>query len=100
MNREQAIKNEIKQVFQKISSDLVGYKIVLFGSRAAGTAKMRSDFDVGVCGQRALSRRVFYKIQDLLDDIDTLYSIDWVDLSETTEKFRNEAMKATEVLYE
>jgi len=100
MNREQEIRKEIKSICQKIGTELTGYQIVLFGSRAADTAQERSDYDVGVLGQQSLPLRVFYEIQDLLDGIETLYSIDWVDLNETTEQFRHEAMKTIEVLYE
>ena len=99
MNREQEVKKEIKLVFQQVGAELTGYQIVLFGSRASGTARERSDFDVGVWGQQCLPLKIFYKIQDLLDNIETLYSIDWLDFNETTEKFRSEAMKTIEVLY-
>ena len=100
MNRELEVKEDIKQVFQRVGPALSGYRVVLFGSRAAGTARERSDFDVGVLGKQKLPRNIFYKIQDLLDELETLYSIDWVDFNETTEAFRVEAMKTSEVLYE
>ena len=48
---------------------------VLFGSRAKGTAQERSDFDIAVSGVQA-----FEELQEELEDLPTLYSIDLVDL--------------------
>jgi len=42
---------------------------------------------------------VFQQIEDWLDEIDTLYRIDWVDMNRVTAAFRAEAMQHTEVLY-
>ncbi len=100
MDREEAIKQEIRQQLKKIGSDLKGYKVILFGSRAAGHAGPRSDFDVGVIGSRPIRITTFYRIGDLLEAIDTLYTIDWVDLNRVTPSFYREAMKTMEVLYE
>jgi len=47
-SREEAIKQLIKEQLRKAAFGLKGYKVFLFGSRATGTAKSRSDFDVGV----------------------------------------------------
>ena len=99
MNREQQIIEKLKQALNKVSDDLKGYRVFLFGSRAAGKAGRRSDFDVGILGQKKLSLRTFYRIDDLFDRIETLYKIDLVDLSEVTDRFRREALKKTEILY-
>jgi len=40
----------------------------------------------------------FYKMEDLLEEIPTLYRIDWVDLNRVSPEFRREALKQTEVL--
>ena len=78
---------------------LAGYRVFLFGSRAGGTARPRSDFDIGVMGPAPLAPVVFQQIEDWLDEIDTLYRIDWVDMNRVTAAFRAEAMQHTEVLY-
>ena len=99
MNREQKIKEEIRNVFRRMNDELRGYQVFLFGSRASKTAHEHSDFDVGVYGKQRLPPKTFAKAQDLLEDIETLYTIDWVDLNDTTEKFRCEAMKSVEMLH-
>ena len=99
VNREQQILEKIKEVLNRISGDLVGYRVFLFGSRATGTAKERSDFDIGILGSRKLPLRIFYKIDDLFDKLETLYSIDLVDMHEVSDSFRRDALRKTEVLY-
>ena len=47
-SREEFIKQLIKEQLRKAGFGLKWYKVFLFGSRAAGTAESRSDFDVGV----------------------------------------------------
>jgi predicted nucleotidyltransferase len=98
MTPEKRIKEEIRKVCDRMEDDLRGYRVVLFGSRTAGTARDRSDFDVGVMGDTPLPLATFYKMEDLFDEIPTLYRIDWVDLNRVSPEFRREALKQTEVL--
>lgn len=53
------------------------YKIILFGSRAKGTATERSDIDIAVSGVDSCD---MLELQENLEDIPTLYTIDLVDL--------------------
>lgn len=52
-------------------------EIILFGSRAKGTATERSDIDIAVSG--VVSHDI-YELQEELENIPTLYKIDLVDL--------------------
>jgi len=97
---EQSIKSEIREVFQHMETSLRGYKVILFGSRARGNADPSSDFDMGVIGEHPLDLKSFYKIADALEELPTLYRIDWVDLNRTSEKLRKQALKEGKVLYE
>lgn len=99
MTREREILDEICGQLKKAKGELAGFKVFLFGSRAAGTAKERSDFDIGVFGAERLPLKTFHEISDLLDQVRTLHRIDWVDLHETSEQFRTEALKNAKVLY-
>lgn len=100
MTREEQIKQEIRRQVARVGDELRGFRVFLFGSRATGTARARSDFDVGVIGPRPLDSRTFFRIGELLDDINTLYRIDWVDMNRASPQFREQAMKQTEVLFE
>ena len=99
-NRAPRVKAMLKQQLLRFACELKGHRVFLFGSQAAGTARVRSDFDVGVDGDEPLPLRTFFAIEDSFDDLPTLYRIDWVDLNRTGPEFRKRAMKHIEVLYE
>jgi len=90
----------IVDVLRANAERLRGRKVVLFGSRARGAAKPRSDFDLGVVGDTPLRLQDFYAIEDMLDELPTLYRIDWVDFGRANERFRAQALQEAEVLHE
>ena len=68
----------LEEVFQKITEIRRrngASRVILFGSRAKGTARDRSDIDIAVCGVSDME-----KLQEEIEDIPTLYTIDLVDL--------------------
>jgi len=99
MTPQKTIIEEIRKVCNRKAVDLRGYRVVLFGSRAAGEARERSDFDIAVLGDAPLPLKTFYEMEDLFEGIETLYRIDWVDLNRVSPEFRREALKKTETLY-
>ncbi|MCX7005188.1 MAG: nucleotidyltransferase domain-containing protein [bacterium] len=100
MTREEEILNEICARLRSCADELRGYRVFLFGSRAANRAQSRSDFDIGIAGPLALPLKTFYKLEDALDDIPTLYEIELVDMNRVSLAFRTEAMKTMKILYE
>ena len=52
-------------------------KVILYGSRAKGTAGERSDIDIAVSG---VASHEILDLQENLEEIPTLYTIDLVDL--------------------
>lgn len=88
------------QIMRANTNRLGGRQVVLFGSRAQGKAKSRSDFDLGVVGDTPLPLVDFFAIEDMLDELPTLYRIDWVDLARVSERFRSQALQKVEVIYE
>ena len=68
---------EILQEIIRICKDNSVTKVILFGSRAKGTALERSDIDIAVCGVEDIE-----KLREELEDITTLYTIDVVDMDE------------------
>jgi predicted nucleotidyltransferase len=98
--REREIKDMLRESLRQASDRLRGHRVFLFGSRAAGTARPRSDFDVGVDGDGPLPLRDFYAIEALFDALPTLYRIDWVDLQRVSPEFRARATERIEILYD
>lgn len=71
---------EIDEVINQIICRCQEYgaeKVILFGSRAKRTATERSDIDIAVSGVKPLD---IFELEERLQDIPTLYSIDLVDL--------------------
>ena len=99
-SRQDEIVVLLKRLFHEFAPQLRGYKVVLFGSRAAGRAGPRSDFDLGVLGTTPIPLSLFYQIEDKLEALPTLYKIDWVDLNRVADEFRQRALQHAEVLYE
>lgn len=69
---------KLEEVFQQITEicrQNGALKVVLFGPRAKGTARERSDIDIAVSGVSDME-----KLQEKIEDIPTLYTVDLVDL--------------------
>ena len=64
------------------------YRVFLFGSRASGTARDRSDIDIGIEGPGPVPRAALVAIEDELADAPTLYTIEIVDFARVSENFR------------
>ncbi len=73
------IYNEIRKIGKALEAD----KIVLFGSRARGDNRERSDIDIAVYGLNYTKHSLF---RSQIDDIATLLSFDIVFISEDTDK--------------
>jgi predicted nucleotidyltransferase len=69
------------------------YRIFLFGSRAEGSARERSDIDIGIEGPNPVPLDALSLIHEELEDAPTLYTIDVVDFSRVPEKFRRVARR-------
>ena len=93
MTREEQVLGLIRDAIREFADELQGYTVFLFGSRAAGTMQPRSDFDVGVFGEQPLAPGLFSRVADRLEELPTLYRIDWVDLATVSDRFRAEALR-------
>jgi predicted nucleotidyltransferase len=98
--RAQEVRVMIIDVLRSNAKRLRGYKVVLFGSHARGSARPRSDFDLGVVGNKPLPLEDFFAIEDMFDELPTLYRIDWVDFARVSDRFRAQALQRAEVIYE
>jgi predicted nucleotidyltransferase len=99
-SREDEICLMLRDMFARSAHRLLQHRVVIFGSRARGDARPRSDFDLAVIGETPLPLEDFYALSDELDQLKTLYRFDWLDLARVSAKFRQAALANTEVIYE
>lgn len=84
--------NRVREVVRGHLQDPL-YRVFLFGSRASGRARERSDWDIGILGPEDVPGYLLAKIHDDLDELPTLHRFDVVDLHCVSEEFRREALK-------
>lgn len=72
-------------------------KIILFGSRARRDNHTTSDADIGLMPLRKLNKKKVILLKERVEQLNIPYKVDIVDLSESSEDFRNEAMKGAVV---
>ncbi len=90
----------LKKVVEIVSKHLPQCRIYLFGSRAKGTARENSDFDIAVdCGSK-VPFSVMARIEEELEELPTLKSFDLVDLSLVSEDFRKTVKRTGVILYD
>jgi len=97
---ENSVEQSICRVLEAHGEALRGHRVLLFGSRADGTAGRFSDFDLGVDGSEAMDLVSFYELQDALEAIPTLYQLDWLDLNRASPEVSESARRQGRVLYE
>lgn len=86
-----------------LEGPLAGYRplhIFLFGSRAAGTADPRSDFDIGVDAGRPLAARDLTLVREAFDAAPLLARVDVVDFACVEGEFRSHALRSTVTLHD
>jgi predicted nucleotidyltransferase len=66
-----------------------GRPVFVFGSRANGRAKRRSDLDLAIGGEKPLTMRVLGQLADAFDQSDLPIEVDVVDVNEVSETFRS-----------
>jgi predicted nucleotidyltransferase len=55
------------------------YRVIIFGSRATGTAKKYSDIDVALIGSHTISPRVYSMLKEAFEDSSLPYTVDIID---------------------
>ena len=93
--------NEIRQkIIEIISSHLADSKIILFGSRAKGTNRERSDYDVAIIWKEKIPSGIYSYIQEELDNLYTLKTIDLIDFYSLETDFQEIVEKEGCILYD
>ena len=84
---------EVKKKIIGILNGLFGHpKIYLYGSRAKGTFRDRSDIDVAVDAGRDLDSSEIGEARSVLEATNIIYKIDVVDLSSAGPEFKEQIL--------
>jgi len=97
---EKSVEREIQSILAQHRNGLRGHRVLLFGSRARGVANNLADFDIGVDGDKPLDLATFFEIEAGINQMPTLYRVDWVDLNRVSPKLRENALIDGRILYE
>lgn len=74
--------------------------IYLFGSRARGDHRERSDIDLSIRMRQGSTPEDWLKILAIVEDADTLLTIDCVDLDQVNDNLRQRILSQGKLLYE
>lgn len=88
-----------QQIVAKLKAVPEVARIYLFGSRAHGDHGRRADLDIAISCPAA-SARQWLRIWDLVEQTETLLSIDVVRLEEASESLRDRILAEGRILYE
>ncbi len=89
----------VQQLESIVSSFPEVRKVILFGSRARGDAEERSDIDLAVEAQ-GLSQTGWLQLVDQLENLDTLLSVDIINLPEAAQTLRERILSEGKVVFE
>lgn len=92
MSSKDLIQNRVLNAFAGLDVDLF-----LFGSRATGKARARSDYDIGYSTDTVPSARLLAELKDDLQEMPISEHVDLVDFSHIPETFKNIALQKVEI---
>lgn len=82
-------------VLKRIPKD--EFAVFLFGSRAAGNAKVLSDIDVGILGMKPLPTIITADLEYDLEESIVPFKIDLIDFYHVDEAFKVEALSIVQI---
>lgn len=88
---EQVIFQVQKKVMDYLNDEPV--KIVLFGSRARNEYRTDSDIDIGIIPLSRYDEKKLTLLREALDEMNSPWVVEIVDLSRTSDAFRESALK-------
>jgi predicted nucleotidyltransferase len=91
-------KEIVLSLISLLKKELNPEKILLFGSRVKNGKHLHSDFDIAVTGKK-IDFRDLRELEEKIDEISGLYSVDLIFLDSCEEDFKNIVLGTGKVLY-
>lgn len=95
---DEKLKKQLLEILGK-HLNIKDYRVFIFGSRVTGKNTERSDIDIGIEGQTGVPRETMAKIREEIENLPTLYKIDFVDFRRVSSDFREVALENTQPIY-
>ena len=94
---DEKLKRELAAIVSKHSTS--PFKLFFFGSRVSNPdVDDRADIDVGFLGEEPLPLRAKANIKEEIEDIRTLYKIDFIDFFGVSDRFKSVALRKIEYI--
>jgi predicted nucleotidyltransferase len=90
----------LAEVADIIARFLPDARILLFGSRARGDAEQTSDFDFAIDAGSKIPLDVIARIEDEIEELHTLKSVDIVNLNRAKPAFKTIILKIGVIIYD
>jgi predicted nucleotidyltransferase len=101
MNKKPLSDNEIREdIINIIKKHLPDSRLILFGSRAKHTNRENSDYDIAIIWKEKIPIQIYFTIQEDLDNLYTLKTIDLVDFYNLDENFKEIVIKEGFLIYD
>jgi predicted nucleotidyltransferase len=93
--------NEIREdIINIVKNHLPDSRLIMFGSRAKHTNRENSDYDIAIIWKEKIPGKIYFAIQEELDNLYTLKTIDLIDFYNLDEGFKEIVKKEGLILYE
>ena len=93
---DKIIKSKILQILAS-KLDLNEYKVYLFGSRSSGNSGTWSDYDIGLEGNKPVSRPIIARINSDLAESSLPVHVDVVDFAQVSPDFKSLALESAKI---
>jgi predicted nucleotidyltransferase len=93
------VPDAVQRLVERLGAEPSVRRIILFGSRARGEARPRSDIDIAVEAPAATARD-WLRLVDISEDADTLLAIDLVRLDDAPPELRDRILREGQSLFE
>ncbi len=93
----QRVEELIQLAIHILKNHLDNFTLYLFGSRSKGLNLKNADIDLAI--DTSCDKRLVKKAKAEIEEIDTLYSIDIVNMNETDKQFKEIILKSGKKLY-
>lgn len=85
------VARQVAAIVRRVTGD-PSFRVFLFGSRASGESRARSDIDIGIEGPTSLSPEAMLAIREACEALPTLHTVEVVDFATVPRSFQEQVV--------